>query len=720
MAPTGDVYVPIRQVPGVYPSAHYKGPRPTTFQESPQHAQMVKDGTLPPLMERLPKVEDILVLDVVDEIGVYGGTWRRTQGGFTAPFVVTRADCIFEDYDHFLYNPYICADFTEPEDGRKFTFTLRDGHKWSDGTPFTMEDVRFAWEELNYPKPLTGVHNQEYNTWRPAVYKDVITGNPPTFAVEDELTWSLEYDTPAYNFLHKSEHTRNQRCTLLCFYAPSHYSKQFHPSYQDPAELSRLIAEGEFKDWTALFKYKHNPRKGGINGYPWNGAFALSKGGEPSEGFDFFLFTANAYYPMVDPLGNQLPYTEAMLWQAVEGRDVAIFRAMAGETDEGNRGLLSGEIPLYVANMEKGDYSLYRYGEVQGHSVMTHNQTYNEDPEIGYWMRNKDFRAAMALTVDRDALNALNYLGLGTVHGVAPAPGVSQYSPGAPWTMLHTEYNIDKAKAALDAIGLVDTDGDGIRNRIGILGGSTGNLELFAQAQGAGEIISVGFWAETTQIVKDGFADAGIQLDFAVDSGHSTNVYANKMYYSTGGNTGFNPFGSWGGTSVIPTSGDGMGGNAPAIGQYLVNVGDCTVNNTLPGTGECMAPTGPEPTWLPLAPRADTWPADSTGYIKEVYDIWRDAVGTYPFTHPEHVRIGQELWRKNAEWVGRFPFACCAPTNMTIKRNNFRNVPKEANWYYTGTYKEVHYFEDGIDNLNHPDNRSKRYKSESFVTGLTY
>ena len=66
-----------------------------------------------------------------------------------------------------------------------------------------------------------------------------------------------------------------------------------------------------------------------------------------------------------------------------------------------------------------------------------------------------------------------------------------------------------------------------------------------------------------------------------------------------------------------------------------------------------MAPTGPEPTWLPLAPRRHL-ACGPTGYIKEVYDIWRDAVGTYPFTHPEHVRIGQDLWKKNAEWVGRF------------------------------------------------------------------
>jgi peptide/nickel transport system substrate-binding protein len=32
----------------------------------------------------------------------------------------------------------------EVEDGRRFTFHLRPGHRWSDGSPLTAEDFRFA------------------------------------------------------------------------------------------------------------------------------------------------------------------------------------------------------------------------------------------------------------------------------------------------------------------------------------------------------------------------------------------------------------------------------------------------------------------------------------------------------------------------------------------------------------------------------------------------
>ena len=50
------------------------------FNEAPLLAEMVKRGEIPPLAERLP--EEPLILEPVDEIGQYGGIWRR---GFVGP-----------------------------------------------------------------------------------------------------------------------------------------------------------------------------------------------------------------------------------------------------------------------------------------------------------------------------------------------------------------------------------------------------------------------------------------------------------------------------------------------------------------------------------------------------------------------------------------------------------------------------------------------------------
>jgi hypothetical protein len=53
---------------------------PTKFSEAPMLAELVKQGKLPAVTERIPK--EPLVIKPVHEIGRYGGTWRR---GFTGP-----------------------------------------------------------------------------------------------------------------------------------------------------------------------------------------------------------------------------------------------------------------------------------------------------------------------------------------------------------------------------------------------------------------------------------------------------------------------------------------------------------------------------------------------------------------------------------------------------------------------------------------------------------
>ena len=53
---------------------------PKAFQEAPQLAELVKQGKLPPVKDRLPA--EPLVVKPLHSVGKYGGTWRR---GFTGP-----------------------------------------------------------------------------------------------------------------------------------------------------------------------------------------------------------------------------------------------------------------------------------------------------------------------------------------------------------------------------------------------------------------------------------------------------------------------------------------------------------------------------------------------------------------------------------------------------------------------------------------------------------
>src|SRR5690349_1927443 len=54
-------------------------PTPTSFAESPMLTEMVNAGTLPPLEERLPS--EPLVVEGVDGVGNFGGTWRSAMVG---------------------------------------------------------------------------------------------------------------------------------------------------------------------------------------------------------------------------------------------------------------------------------------------------------------------------------------------------------------------------------------------------------------------------------------------------------------------------------------------------------------------------------------------------------------------------------------------------------------------------------------------------------------
>jgi peptide/nickel transport system substrate-binding protein len=123
--------------------------------EAPALAKLVAEGKLPPLEERLP--DEPLVVEPYEEIGRYGGeinTYRSQswQG---------REASDFSDDALLGWNlagsqlmPNVAKAYEISNGGRTFTFFLRKGHKWSDGQPFTAEDIRFWWEDIQNNKEI--------------------------------------------------------------------------------------------------------------------------------------------------------------------------------------------------------------------------------------------------------------------------------------------------------------------------------------------------------------------------------------------------------------------------------------------------------------------------------------------------------------------------------------------------------------------------------------
>src|SRR5690606_36625447 len=117
--------------------------------EAPMLWDLVASGELPPVEERLPP--NPMILTPVEELGTYGGEIAHVNYG---PALGA--------YEHqFLYEaPYrwsADASIIEPNlaiaheyapDGLSMTLTFREGVKWSDGEPFTTEDIAFWWNDL--------------------------------------------------------------------------------------------------------------------------------------------------------------------------------------------------------------------------------------------------------------------------------------------------------------------------------------------------------------------------------------------------------------------------------------------------------------------------------------------------------------------------------------------------------------------------------------------
>ena len=90
-------YMPMMPGPGEYYSYKWDGPIPSKFKEAPMLAQMVREGTIPPIEQRLPVAEDVQIIPPPDEIGEYGGTWRITTSGFSGLYYGGRGLCMSRD-----------------------------------------------------------------------------------------------------------------------------------------------------------------------------------------------------------------------------------------------------------------------------------------------------------------------------------------------------------------------------------------------------------------------------------------------------------------------------------------------------------------------------------------------------------------------------------------------------------------------------------------------
>ena len=642
---------------GEFFSYKYDGPRPTSFQEAPMLADLVRQGQLPSLMERLPVEEDIRVVNV-PEIGEFGGTYRITSNGLGG-HEANLEQWVKRDGDGIAWYDFV-GYFTLSDDGRTYTMRLRDGIKWSDGEPLTMEDIRFAWEDVNF--------NKELNPSLGGMYKDLVSGNEVEFNIIDDLHFSLTYDSPNYALMTNRADRRGHFCGV-CWFVADHYMSQFHPDYANAADLEKAIKDAGAENWRGLFSGKTNMHTNPE--HPSIAPFQLDWWNDSR-----IHFVRNPYFFQVDPAGNQLPYVDAFTKLKVESRDVAVFRTMAGETDAYTRAFQLGDLPLLQANAENGGYQVFLWPSTGGNDIGLHmNMTYNVDPEIGKWIRTADFRKALSLGINREQINEVMFHGLGTIQAWIPHPETPYY-PGAQWASVDISYDPVTANKILDDLGLTAKDSEGYRLR----SDGTGPLEL-----------SIAFpndeSAKIAPMVQQMWRDIGVKL--ALDT---TSVYYQIMRNDTGYmalHTDFSAYHAdpwmigWNRVTPVTTSAQ----IAAAIGLYFQTQG-----------AEGMAP-GSNPDFLPAAP-PNNYAADPSGNLMMLQDIYVKG-RSLPRFSPERVELGKQIFQTNVEekyTLGTIGFTATR-RGVMVNRKNFRNVPELHIRDKYGFWTETYYFENGIGNF---------------------
>ncbi|MFZ3078489.1 MAG: ABC transporter substrate-binding protein [Bellilinea sp.] len=420
----------------------------TTYKEAPMLADLVAKGELPPVEERLP--ENPLVVPVTESIGVYGGTWHR---GFLGPSDYNNYTRVVYDAlvrfspDGSTIEPRLIESWESSDDFTTWTIHMRKGAKWSDGEPFTADDILFWYEDVLLNTDLT----PKVPKWMQS--KD---GSTAVVAKVDDYTVTWTYTNPNTTLMMELANQDGGDKSYAVF-LPAHYLKQFHAKYANADELAKMVTDASFKTWGELFATRKNPAENPDRPVmaAWKPATRVSD--------EILVLQRNPYYVGVDSEGNQLPYIDEVQFKFFQDSQALNLSAIAGELDMQERHIIMGNYPVFKENEAAGKYRVITWSTFGGSdAAITFNQTYDKDPVVAELLQSKDFRVALSYAIDRDEIKEAVFLGLGEARQPVPAPW-HPYYPGDDVAFKYTEFNQDLANQMLDAIGLTGRDADGFR-----------------------------------------------------------------------------------------------------------------------------------------------------------------------------------------------------------------------------------------------------------------
>jgi len=454
------------------------------YSEAPMLQQMVADGELPPVEERLPA--EPLVIEPRHNVGEYGGTWNRLTVG--------------EDWRYFRQAMYghsllrwtddaigvdemLVKEWEANEDQSHWTMHFREGLRWSDGELFTTDDFMFWWEEM----ALHPEHSEAVPGWATTEEGRV------EIVQVDDYTLRFEFPTPQvffpeYMAMRVDGGQQDHRP------APKHYLMQFHPDYNDEYDT--------FEEFEIRQLWWKNPECPVLT--EW-----MPVRHDPGQ---VLILERNPYYYGVDTEGNQLPYIDEVRIEFVGDPEVFKLRATRGESDMQILPSVLGMADISLIRAGTNQYGIHPmlFGGGSGTgSVYFPNQNHPDDARREVYQDSR-FLRALSHAINRSDIQSLVYYDQGYKTTGTMSPNAREFHTETgqelfeQWRDLAVEYDPEKAEQLLDEVGVTDTTGDGYRN--------LPNGDEF--------VIRIEMWADvgeeyfdSTELVRSHWADVGIRTE---------------------------------------------------------------------------------------------------------------------------------------------------------------------------------------------------------------
>ncbi len=399
------------------------------YGEAPSLAEKVQAGELPPVEERLP--ETPLIIQPYGETGEYGGTLRRASA-LLFPFMfvnMTREPLI-----NFSYpmagdgppEPNLAESWSFNDEGTELTLNIRRGIKWSDGHPFTTDDIMFYWYDVMLDEQTSvPVH--------PALF--AASGVVPELQQIDEHTIKLVYPFPFF-------YAEQALASVWDVFAwPKHHLSKDHPRYNSEATYE------DFNKWAPWWSGRHRV------------TLAAWMMEDVSDDSLLVPLVRNPYYWKVDSEGNQLPYIDRVENVIVPDRQAVALGIIAGEFHYDGLWTGAQHLSLFLQEQEQRDLTIGWFLNNPGMAIHFNYDT--EDESIRDILRDVDFRRAFSLAINRQAISRQSFFDL-------MEPSGWTFSPNSPYYdeevgKLYSDYDVEEANRILDEAGYSERNADGIR-----------------------------------------------------------------------------------------------------------------------------------------------------------------------------------------------------------------------------------------------------------------